>query len=158
LLDFGKCRAVFGRELLAALRKPRNRGFTDVVGRCLDELGLLGLTPPLAARQFEVGQRQIGLEPLDGGAEGLARDAHGLRLRPQALQPAAEGRVRRRAGGLGQCKHGCAYASNHKSKSLKSHESPVGFVAPEHCNKWESWALAYSGELRQKSEYPEERR
>ena len=45
------------------------------------------------ARQHQIGQRQVRLEPARRHIECRARDAERLRLRPQRLQPGLECRV-----------------------------------------------------------------
>src|SRR5262249_53194921 len=97
LFDGGERGAVLDGELLSLLGEPRDVGLLDVVGRRLDELGLPARRRAFPARQIEVGQRQIGLEPAGGRIEGAARDPHARGLRPQIVQPFAERRIDRRA-------------------------------------------------------------
>ena len=94
LLDRRQRAFVLDGELLGLRGQPRDVRVLDVVGRRLHELGLAGRRPAGAARNIEVRQRQIGLHAADRRIESLARNAHGLRLRPQRFEPALKRRFR----------------------------------------------------------------
>ena len=63
---------MLGREFFRLLGKARDGRLFDVVGRRLHELGLPTRRHALPTRKIEVGQRQIGLEPVRCRIEGPA--------------------------------------------------------------------------------------
>ena len=81
--DPGKRRAIFRHQPLPLLRQPRDAGFLQIIGRHLHELGLRRRAGRRTPGQDQIGQFVIRLEAARLGIEGRARDACGLRFRPE---------------------------------------------------------------------------
>ena len=86
-LDGVERAAILRQELAALRREPLDRRLFQIIGRRLDEFRLAGRRLLRPARQDEIGQRQIGLEPARRGVESRARNAERMRL--AATAPAA---------------------------------------------------------------------
>jgi len=79
-LDLAERIAVRGQQRLALVGELGEEGGAQIFRGCPRELGLafhLGL-----AGQHQVGQRQVEIDPAQGGIERGARHAHRLRFRP----------------------------------------------------------------------------
>ena len=85
--------AILIEQLAASPGEIVERRLFQIVRRRQHEFRLPARRPFRPARQNEIGQRQIGLEPARRQIEGRARHAERLRLRPQRLQPGLERRV-----------------------------------------------------------------
>ena len=90
LFDRGERRGVLGAKLRAFRGEAGHVRLLEIIGRRLDELGLPALRRLGAPGDREIGQRQIGLEPLGCGIEGRPADPHRLRIRPRAGKPLLE--------------------------------------------------------------------
>jgi hypothetical protein len=97
-LDLAEPLGVLGLQGTALIAELGEEGGTQILGRRARELGL-ALHLRLAGKH-EVRQRQVGLDPAQRCIEYGSRDAHRLRLGPQAVEELAESRVRRLCAGV----------------------------------------------------------
>ncbi len=102
--DLVQRRPVLREQLSPLVREPRDRWLLDVVGRHLHELGLRRITGGGTTGQDQVGQFIVGLQSRGLAIEGRARDAGGLRLRPQRSDELGEGGVGGISGRVSQGK------------------------------------------------------
>ena len=135
LFDPGERVAMRGRERASMFGKPRQRFLVEIIRRRLHELGLSGRRLVGPARNDEIGQRQIGLEPARCLVKDLARNAELLRLRPQCAQPSLESWIGRLRGGRQhkkgqQWKHEprdcCHFESHRDIRGSRDRSSEIG--------------------------------
>ena len=84
------------------------------------------LSPPLGG--CKIGQRAVGLDAVEGGVEGGARDAERFGLRPQRLEPGAELRV----GGVGGGGEGEAAQGEEEECGGEAQASSVALFQKRH--------------------------
>ena len=102
-----------------ALRGEAGEGrLAQVLAGRLHEFGLARRRFLGAAGDGEIGQREIGLEAADGGVEGGAGDAEGLRGGPGGLQELVEGGVGMRGRREQKCGQKCERKSHFRHARL----------------------------------------